>query len=346
MRKSKLYIILSILTVIFLFGTAAICSQCSQNEEPPEEEPPGTEPVETPPDEKPPEEKPPPVEVSVPTIKLSILEGYPKYLEESSTCYYRIEAEVTGSPTPDVVFSQDDSGGSWGDYIAQVNIASGDEVIILTATATNTEGSYDASIELSWECDEEPPSGGEPPDDDGDGVVFESPETELTFTPSQLLNPSDIGYVLKDLGFAWSELYVGDLTSDTDARGFFAFDLSSLAGKEITSATLILDRPDDETRGNPIFKGKILLYFNDYLPLNRDDYEIHPYEGPITFENNEVPLEYSSEYLASIIQERANEGKKIQFALAYENSGSDDDGEKDGRYYGSDNIILAVKCSD
>ncbi|GAG73498.1 unnamed protein product, partial [marine sediment metagenome] len=35
---------------------------------------------------------------------------------------------------------------------------------------------------------------------------------------------------------------------------------------------------------------------NDYLPLDRGDYRIHPYEGPITFENNEIPLEYSSEY--------------------------------------------------
>lgn len=115
-------------------------------------------------------------------------------------------------------------------------------------------------------------------------------------------------------------------------EGFFAFNLSSLAGKEITSATLILDRPDDETRGNPAFKGKIFLYFNDYLPLDRDDYRIHPYEGPITFENNEIPLEYSSEYLVSIIQERANEGKKLQFALAYENSGFNDNGDMDGRY--------------
>jgi len=55
-RKNKLYFILAILTVIFLFGIAAICNQCSQKEEPP-----GTEPVVTPPDVKPPEE-PPPVE--------------------------------------------------------------------------------------------------------------------------------------------------------------------------------------------------------------------------------------------------------------------------------------------
>jgi hypothetical protein len=159
-RKNKLYFLLAILTVIFLFGTAAICSQCSQNGEPPGEEPPGTEPVVTPPDEKPPEE-PPSAEKSAPTIKLSIQEGYPKYSEESGICYYRVEAEVTGSPTPDVVFSQDDSESAWGDYIAQVNITSGDEVIVLTATATNTEGSDDASIELSWGC-EEPEPGPEP----------------------------------------------------------------------------------------------------------------------------------------------------------------------------------------
>ena len=341
MRKSKLYTILAVLTIIFLFGTAAICNQCSLKGEPPDEETPGTEPPETPPDGKPPEEEPP----SAPTIKLSVLEGYPKYLEESGICYYRVEAELTGSPTPDVVFSKDDSEGSWGDYIAQVNITSGDEVITLTATATNTEGSDDNSIELSWGCDEEPPSEGEPPDDES--VIFKSPDEELTYTPGrQLLNPSDIGYVIKDLGFTWSELCIGDLTNDTDARGFFAFDLSSFAGKEITSATLILDRPGDETRGDPAFKEKIFLYFNDYLPLGRDDYEIHPYKSPITFENNEIPLEYSSEYLASIIQERANEGKKLEFALAYENSGSDDDGDMDGRFYSSDNISLIVMCSD
>jgi len=148
-RKNKLYFLLAILTTIFLFGTATMCSQCSQNGEPL-----GTEPVVTPPDEKPPEE-PPMVEKSAPTIKLSILEGYPKYLEESGICYYRIEAELTGSPTPDVVFSQDDSEGSWGDYVAQINIASIDEVIILTATATNTEGSDDDSIELDWGCEVE-----------------------------------------------------------------------------------------------------------------------------------------------------------------------------------------------
>jgi len=94
----------------------------------------------------------------------------------------------------------------------------------------------------------------------------------------------------------------------------------------------MLDRPDDEIRGNHAFKGKIFLYFNDYLPLDRDDYRIHPCEGPITFKNNEIPLEYSSEYLVSIIQERANEGKKLQFALTYENSGFNDNGDMDGRY--------------
>jgi len=146
MRKNKSYIFLAVLTIIFLFGTAAICSQCSQNGEPP-----GTEPVETPPDGEPTEEEPP----SAPTIKLSIQAGYPKYLEEGDICYYRIKADVTGSPTPDVVFSQDDSGGSWGDYIAQVNVASIDEVIVLTATAINTEGSDDASIELGWGCNGE-----------------------------------------------------------------------------------------------------------------------------------------------------------------------------------------------
>ena len=71
MRKNKLYVFLSILTIIFLFGTAATCTQCGANidkaigglgdnvdEEPPGTEPggkqpSGTEPGETPPDDEP-----------------------------------------------------------------------------------------------------------------------------------------------------------------------------------------------------------------------------------------------------------------------------------------------------
>jgi len=347
-RKHKLYMLLAVLTIIFLFGTAAICSQCSRNGEPPGGEPPGTEPVVTPPDEK----EPPPGEVSAPTIKLSIMEGYPKYLEESGICYYRVEAEVTGSPTPDVVFSQDDSEGSWGDYIAQVNIASVGEVITLTAAATNSEGSDDASIELSWGCEEELPPEGEPPDDEG--VVFKSPDEEIIFTPvGMTLNPSNIGYVIEDGGVNTEELIIGDSVNNQDVRGFFSFDVTPLAGKTIDSAKLVLKLPEGVegfgSLGDPSFKGTIWLVIGvDYtIPLTTDEYDI---TGPVYYEiflNPEDPLEYSHPVLLkNDIDLKSEAGELVQFIIRYQNRFSNGDNIIDGRRYRPEDISLIVGYSD
>jgi len=343
MRKHKLYIILAVLTIIFLFGTAAICSQCSQNGEPP-----STEPVVTPSEEEPPEE-PPPVEKSSPTIKLNILEGYPKYLEESGICYYRVEAEVTGSPTPDVVFSQDDSGGSWGDYIAQVNIDSVDEVIVLTATATNAEGSDDKSIELSWGCDEEPPSGGEPPDDEG--VVFKSPDEEIIFTPTEMtLNPSDIGYLVFPSGVNTETAIIGDSVSNTEVRGYFGFDnLSSIAGREIESVTLRLDTSDTLDHPDPALLPYIAVYLErdrEIFPLDSDYWDC-VMEGSKTFNYGDEPLIWSNNFLKDAIKERADEDRRAEFCIVYYPFvEADGDNKIDGREFTKEDIRLIIEFAD
>ena len=79
MRKNKLYVFLSILTIIFLFGTAAVCTQCGASidkaigdlgdnvdEEPQGTEPQGKQPSGTEPDETPPGEELPPDEEQEP----------------------------------------------------------------------------------------------------------------------------------------------------------------------------------------------------------------------------------------------------------------------------------------
>jgi uncharacterized membrane protein len=114
MKKNKLYILLSVLIAIIFFSTSAICNKCAVSEEDKqiseilessEEEIEDTneigESYET-------EET---LETSTeteeaPTIELQIYEG-PLYSQSDNICYYRIEAIVTGSPTPDVVFSRD-----------------------------------------------------------------------------------------------------------------------------------------------------------------------------------------------------------------------------------------------
>jgi PKD repeat protein len=177
MKKNKLYIILAILATVFLFITSAVCNQCKAaapeegteageeeqeeattegeavteeetvegEEEAPAEEEEEEEVVEE-------EEEVTEGEKEAPTISLAIYEG-PTYSTADDVCYYRIKATVTGSPSPTVEFSKDDSYGAWGSRKAQVNLNNPSETYTLTATATNSEGTDTASIALSWGCE-------------------------------------------------------------------------------------------------------------------------------------------------------------------------------------------------
>ena len=59
---------------------------------------------------------------------------------------------MTGTPTPGVEFSKDDSGGAWGSKKVQINLNDPSDTYTLTATATNSEGTDTDSINLSWGC--------------------------------------------------------------------------------------------------------------------------------------------------------------------------------------------------
>ena len=184
MKKNKLYIFLSIAVLICLFGTGVLCNQCTadtveetdstegedestkeeaieedktpESGEEAEEELAGEEDTgeeESSEEEEETEEETPEQQEQkeAPDITLEIYEG-PVYSSGDDVCYYRIKAIVTGSPSPIVVFSKDDSGGAWGSKKVQVNLSDPTETYILTATATNSEGSETDSIDLSWGC--------------------------------------------------------------------------------------------------------------------------------------------------------------------------------------------------
>ena len=93
------------------------------------------------------------LETEAPTITLAVYVG-PTYSAAGGICYYRIEASVTGSPT--VSFSKDDSGGARGSKKTQINLSDPGDTYILTATATNSEGSATDSITLVWGCEDIP----------------------------------------------------------------------------------------------------------------------------------------------------------------------------------------------
>ena len=88
-----------------------------------------------------------------PTINLVIYEG-PSYSAVDDICYYRIKADTTGKPEPDIVFDRDDSNGTLGQDKVQINIARG-QTFNLQAKAKNPEGEASDTIALSWGCGEE-----------------------------------------------------------------------------------------------------------------------------------------------------------------------------------------------
>ena len=351
MKKNKLSIIFAILTCICIFSVAAIADQCGcraipveekidveETEEATEEEASTEEEIseetEEQAEETAEEEE---EEKEAPTIELQIHEG-PTYTD--GICYYRIKANVTGNPAPEVEFSKDDSGGAWGEYIVQINLNNPSETHTLVATATNSEGTASYSLNLSWGCEEEPPGGEGGGDGDGeDGIVF-----EIADFSEMIFNPFDIGYVVYPTGVNTSELIIGDSISNTDVRGFFAFDLITLRGKEIVSATLRLNTykyyPD------PSFKGRIIISFRVYLPLDADDYEVPGLVmiPPFDFDNRENPIEFN--LLRSYVQQKVNDSCILGFCIRYEFPDTDWDHEIDGREYSKESIRLTIRYVD
>jgi hypothetical protein len=171
MKKSKFYVLFSLLTIVLLFSVAALCNQCgiitpattdtsAAEEKTDVEESKESASEETTDKTEETTDKTDKTDATdqtsdnkAPTIKLDIYEG-PTYKADGDICYYRVKAVVTGKPSPTVKFSKDDSSGAWGTLKAQVNIHRG-ETYTLTATAKNSEGEKSASITLTWGCGDE-----------------------------------------------------------------------------------------------------------------------------------------------------------------------------------------------
>jgi hypothetical protein len=122
MKKNKLYILLSFLTLAILFATSALCTQCGQSGE-------------------------------TPTLQLKIVKG-PDFSEPDNICLYQIEAIVTGTPDPEIEFATGDNVSLLSPDLVEVSVDMGGSYI-LTATATNDSGTATASVTLSGQCGEE-----------------------------------------------------------------------------------------------------------------------------------------------------------------------------------------------
>jgi hypothetical protein len=177
-KKNKLFLLMSILTLVALLGTAVTCNMCglgnpvtSSTETVAGSE---TTSAATSPEtvaeatedtvessasasatETPEETAAATDNTEAPTIKLEIYEG-PTYAAPEDICYYRIKATVTGSPDPKVTFSKDDSAGAWGSKKVQVNLTKSNPSYTLTAKAKNSAGESTASLTLKWGCNSDP----------------------------------------------------------------------------------------------------------------------------------------------------------------------------------------------
>jgi hypothetical protein len=252
----------------------------------------------------------------VPTIKLTIYEG-PSYSIKYNVCYYRIEATVTGDPEPVVEFSRDDMQGTLGTNKIQINLTDKKPNYTLTAKAKNSSGEAATTLDLVYGCIK---------------------PVEKTVW----LNPSDLGMVSPTNSNDYAILIGVDQDLE-DMRGRFAFDVNSLAGKNITYANLRLSVA--ATSPDPVnFKGPILIYYNDFLPdiTISDYYNNNVYGGPETFAWNTDPIEFSNDFLINKIKERANAGIKLQFGIGFENP---DPPLTVSSYLGYDSIhiVLTVK---
>ncbi len=92
---------------------------------------------------------------SIPTISLKIYEG-PLYSKSDDICYYRIIADISGEPFPEITFSKDDSLGSLGPGKVQINISRDSGPYTLSADAKNSEGTASDSITLMWNYNRSP----------------------------------------------------------------------------------------------------------------------------------------------------------------------------------------------
>jgi len=241
MRRNALYIILSIITIISLFITAATCSFCGRQlgtaseetkvdvEDAVDETESEDTHKETAQDTDTAQSDNEDTEKKAPTISLAISEG-PTYSAADNVCWYRIKATVTGNPAPTITWSQDFSNSSFGKNISQVNLTRENPKYTLTATATNSEGTATEDIALSWGC------GGV----DGTEETDEEEESEA-IEISLIADASLSGSIAKDERIIPSICAAGDSTPNNQVKGYLSFNISELEEINVIDAELRLD---------------------------------------------------------------------------------------------------------
>jgi len=354
MKRNKFYIFLIILTIISLFSFAALCNQCAvdtgdkvdveEDETVVDEDDADTDDdIDTDneddtdmdddtdaSDDDDTDTDDADTEKEAPTMTLEIYEG-PMYSAADDICYWRVKANVDGSPNPTISWSRDNSNGSFGTKKAQVNLNRG-ETYTLIAIATNSEGSVEKSIVLEWGCDEPEP---EPEIITGD----------MDITASN----SGSGYIAQGFGatMGTNEVFIGDTNVDTVTKGYLSFNISDLSDMDdITFTDVDLRIPIDEVGGEPWLGADIINIKVFYYGSNLDVPEDFEIGGELvkTFNINDSldNLSFGNNTLKSELQDAVDSGKsRFQFKLGFNNKSNN--GMGDWYLLNPDNVTLSVE---
>ncbi|MEA2016709.1 MAG: hypothetical protein U9O59_08455 [Actinomycetota bacterium] len=258
-------------------------------------------------------------EGEAPTIALEIYEGP---TPSDGLCYYRVKATVTGTPSPEVEWSKDDSGGAWGSKKAQINLSDPSDTYTLTATAANSEGTASSSIELSWGCPE--------------------PVTEMDLP----VVSDEGGYIVwtASIFYPHNSMFAGDSITDDVCRGYMSFDISGLSGANVTEAELTMS--PEQVWGDPTFMGSLWIDAVDWGSdaLQMADFNI-PYTSIQSF--NDPNITCTSENLKTQIQQAIDDGRpRFRIRIRYTTPASDSDGQWDGWDYLIDEVNLHIAYND
>ncbi len=287
-------------------------------------------------------------DLQTPTLNLEIYEG-PTYSADDEVCYYRVEAIITGNPVPDVDFSKDDSGGAWGNKKCQVNLNDPSETYTLIAKATNSEGYATDSLILTWGCE------AEPTEETEEDIIFEGWDLG-TITPGLIptldkliLNPRDIGYIVRPSGVNTDTAIFGDSISNTQVLGYFGFGIfSGFEGRTIESISLQLNtyRYWDDALVSIFGNIKGTIMRDPIFPLDALDWSGTLITDMI-FDHFQEPIIWTGTNLKNAIQAKINEGKPVEFRFYYTLSPyTDGDYQIDGREYRRQDVTLTVEFAD
>ncbi len=350
---------------------------------------------------------------SLPTISIRIYEG-PLYSKADDICYYRIIADVSGEPFPEVTFSKDDSMGSLGPGKAQINISRDSGPYTLSATAKNPEGTVSDSVTLMWDFNRSPDINGihlstdtlyvgeqygisaDVVDLDGDDLIYSWSVTagsleETSLNPAKWNTPDDpgdytisvsvtdgagntsdasitvyVGTIVVDQDpvdislprkeneggyiefgggtFPGGDIYAGDSDSNKPCSGFISFDISSLAGKTVSSASLTFN--NSSISGDPLsFFESLWINVLDWgaEPINQNDFSL----SGIPIASYGTPnITCNVSKLTEELQKAINAGKsRFQVRIHFSGPLTDDDNSSDGWRYTQSNVNMNATIS-